>query len=120
VSPRKKQRIVECSFLIPVLRDNALSDGTEHSTEQWEWLTSELWDRFGGATESPGLYSGFYTDPDTGEKVTDESRRFTVAVSEQRLEDVRDLMREACQIFCQKCIYLSIAGKVEFIERSTS
>lgn len=118
MSPRKKSSIVECSFLIPVSGDAALSDGSDHSTEQWDWLTSELWSRFGGATQSPGLYVGFYTDPDTGQQVTDESRRFTVAVSQGRLRDVRELMREACDIFCQKCIYLSIAGKVEFIERS--
>lgn len=120
MSPRKKLNIVECSFLIPVLRDSALSDGRGHSSEQWDWLSDELWVRFGGATESPGMYVGFYADPDTGEKVTDESRRFTVAVSQSRLRDVRDLMREACSIFCQKCIYLSVAGKVEFIERSST
>ena len=64
------------------------------------------------------MFVGFYTDPDTGQQISDESRRFTVAVPKNRLRDVRDLMRETCSIFCQKCIYLSIAGKVEFIERS--
>ena len=118
MSPRKTPALVECSFLIPIRGDAALSDGSEHSTEQWEWLTDELWTRFGAGTQAPGLYIGFYTDPDTGLPVTDESRRYTVAVSQKQIRELRDLMREACSVFCQKCIYLSIAGKVEFIERS--
>lgn len=83
-------------------------------------MTAELWSRFSGATQSPGLYVGFYQDPDSGQMVTDESRRYIVAVPQSRLKDLRELMREACDVFHQKCIYLSIAGKVEFIERSSS
>jgi hypothetical protein len=119
VSPRKKQAAVECSFLIPIRGDEALSDGSVHSTVQWEWLNTELWSRFSGATQSPGLYVGFYQDPDSGQMVTDESRRFVVAVPPSRLKAMRDLMRAACDVFHQKCIYLSIAGRVEFIERSS-
>lgn len=120
MSPRKKPAVVECSFLIPIRGDEALSEGSLHSAIQWEWLTSELWSRFSGATQSPGLYVGFYQDPDFGQMVTDESRRYIVAVLQSRLKDLRELMREACDVFHQKCIYLSIAGKVEFIERSSS
>ncbi|REJ72010.1 MAG: hypothetical protein DWQ29_22205 [Planctomycetota bacterium] len=118
VSPRKKSSHVECGFLVPIRGDAALSDGSVHAPEQWEWLRAEIWSQFGGVTESPGLHVGFYQNPDTEEMVTDESRRFTVAVQEHEVDNLRDLMREACVMFCQKCIYLSIAGRVEFIERS--
>ena len=67
-------------------------------------------------TLAPGLYQGGYTDPDTGERVFDQSRKFYVAVPGRDLNKVRKMLTQACNVFGQKCIYLSIAGKVEFIE----
>ncbi|HEY2412919.1 MAG TPA: hypothetical protein VGI40_11785 [Pirellulaceae bacterium] len=107
---------VECSFLIPVCRDANLSDGSPHLRAAWQWLDSELFDRFGGRTKAPGEYHGFYRDPDTEEQVADESIRFFVAVPKKDMNKLRSLLEGACVIFAQKCIYLSIAGKVEFVE----
>jgi hypothetical protein len=106
---------LECSFLIPHRRDAHLSDGDLHGIEAWHWLDEELVKRFGGRTLAPGFYAGVYTDPDTGQSVPDQSRRYIVAVPEDRVDDVRHLLREACELFWQKCIYLSVAGRVEFI-----
>ena len=111
-----QKRVSECSFFIPIRRDANLSDGELHSTEVWDWLDDELYDRFRGGTVAPGLYDGFYRDPDTEERISDESRKFLVAVSVQQIDDLRDLLAEACVKFQQKCIYLSVAGEVEFIE----
>ena len=61
---------------------------------------------------------GFYTDPDTGQRVSDESKRIIAAVSESRLDELRQLLVEACDWFQQKCIYLSVAGRVEFVSKS--
>lgn len=110
----------ECSFLIPVRGDDGLSSGELHSAMEWEWLEDQLWQKFGAGTEAPGLYTGFYPDPDTGERVSDESRRYIVALADDRLDDLRDLLRECCDVFSQKCIYLSIAGEVEFIQHPTT
>ena len=107
--------LLECGFLIPLHRDANLSDGEVHSITAWAWLEDRLSD-FGGATRSPGAYEGWYHDPDTGEKITDRSRKYTVAVSRGRVRKLRALLREACSVFQQKCIYLSVAGQVEFIE----
>jgi hypothetical protein len=107
--------LLECSFLIPVHRDRNLSDGKPHRKTIWAWLEREL-SAFGGATRAPHLYSGWYLDPDTGEPVADRSRKYFVAVSRARLDELRDLLRRACHEFCQKCIYLSVAGRVEFVE----
>ena len=71
--------------------------------------------RFDGVTQAPGLYSGAYRDPDTGERVNDESRRFIVALPEERVDELKALLRTACEVFQQKCIYLSIAGSVELV-----
>jgi hypothetical protein len=107
--------LLECSFLIPIRRDRNLSDGRLHRTTAWAWLESHLGD-FGGATRASGLYEGWYLDPDTEEPVRDRSRRYTVALPRAKLGRLRALLREACRVFRQKCIYLSIAGHVEFIE----
>jgi len=107
---------IECSFLIPLRRDAALSDGELHPVETWEWLRDELYSQFGGQTLAPGLYQGFYQDPDTGMQVHDESYRFIVAVSDDKLADLRQLLQAACVMFAQKCIYFSRAGVVEFVQ----
>ena len=107
--------IVECSFFIPLRRDANVSDGEAHPPEAWDWLDNELWHRFKGGSMAPGQYHGFYEDPDTGSRVDDESFRFIVAVPKQEVEGLRMLLSAACVIFAQKCIYLSVAGKVEFV-----
>jgi hypothetical protein len=110
------QVLVECSFLIPTRRDAYLSDGELHSTESWQWLDDELYARFDGRTVAPGLYEGFYRDPDTKQRVPDQSRRYIVAIHQSGVNDLRVLLAVACGVFQQKCIYLSVAGQVEFIE----
>ncbi len=105
----------ECAFLIPMERDAILSDGQLHSIEAWEWLRDELFVRFDGVTQAPGLYSGAYRDPDTGQRVNDESRRFIVAIPEDQVEELKAILRIACEVFQQKCIYFSVAGSVELV-----
>lgn len=105
----------ECSLLIPIRGDADLCDGEEHQTEDWDWLADELFARFGGATLAPGFWEGFYTDPDSGNRVADKSRKYIVALPSSEFDELRSLLVECCQVFFQKCIYLSIAGEVEFI-----
>ena len=112
--------LVECSFFVPITRDAVLSDGQPHSVEDSHWLNNEIYARFrGGPTIAPGLYQGFYEDPDTKARIGDRSRRYIVAVNQSQLDELRGLLREACERFAQKCIYLSVAGRVEFIEASS-
>lgn len=107
--------LAECHFLIPVRRDANLSDGDLHATTAWEWLENELFVKFEGGTIAPGEQTGFYRDADTGQRVDDPSRKFTVAVNDDRLDELRALLQTACSVFQQKCIYLSIAARVEFV-----
>ena len=46
----------------------------------------------------------------------DVSKRYFVALSKQRVNELRKLLQLACIEFEQQCIYLSVAGVVEFIE----
>ncbi len=108
--------LLECSFLIPIWRDRNLSDGELHKREAWRWLRTLLYRRFEGATFAPGLHSGVYKDPDTGKPVEDKSRKYIVAIPEKQLKQLRALLSEACIRFAQKSIYLSVAGRVEFVE----
>jgi hypothetical protein len=100
---------------LPIRRDVNLSDGQLHSTEAWEWLDDELYVRFSGRTIAPGVYEGFYRDPDTTMQVSDESRKYIVAVKRTGVSALRSLLRQAKTVFQLKCIYLSVAGKVEFL-----
>lgn len=109
--------LLECSFLIPIPRDKQFSDGKSHKPRAWKWLEARL-EEFGGATRATALYSGWYRDPETGARVSDLSRQYVVAVPRPMLDKLRALLREACEVFRQKCIYLSIASKVEFVEGS--
>jgi hypothetical protein len=61
------------------------------------------------------FYEGWYLDPDAGESVRDLSRKYIVAVPRARADELRRLIRQACGRFAQKCIYLSVAGRVEFV-----
>jgi len=110
---------IECSFLIPIRRDANLSDGEPHAKEAWNWFEATLLAAFGGRTIAPGFYHGAYTDPDTHQPVADESVRFIVAASESDIALLRTILSIACTVFQQKCIYLSIAGRVEFIGGET-
>lgn len=111
-----REALVECSFLIPIRRDANLSDGAVHSPEAWGWLGDELFTQFHGRTLAPGLYEGSYQDPDTKQRVSDEARRYIVAVPNSSVDQLRGLLARACVVFQQKCIYLSVAGQVEFVE----
>lgn len=111
-----RKLVLECSFLIPIRRDRNLSDGKLHKTDAWDWLKGELYRRFEGLTQAPELYAGSYKDPDTEERVSDESYKYFVAVPKNRVRQLRRLLAEACLVFHQKSIYLSVAGYVEFVE----
>lgn len=108
-------RPFECSFLIPIRGDVDLSDGDLHPTDAWQWLADEIFVLFGGGTIAPGLWEGFYTDPDSGARIADESRKYIIAIPPDEFDTLRNLLAECCRVFHQKCIYLSIAGEVEFI-----
>lgn len=110
--------LLECSFLIPICGDQDLGGGQEHEQWIWRWLDAELYRRFGGATQASGQYQGFYADPDTKERVADTCLKFYVALNDRDVDELRQLLKGACYLFQQKCIYLSIGGHVEFVKAS--
>ena len=85
-------------------------------TATWDWLEDELLTL--RRPDPRPTAEGFYFDPDTGEPVRDRSRNYVVAVPHARVAELRRLLRQACGQFGQKCIYLSVAGLVEFVEEN--
>jgi hypothetical protein len=116
LGPMSSGMLRECRFLIPLCRDKDISDGEHHETDTWQWLDDELTSRFDGRTKSSGLFQGAWKNPKTGALTRDESIQFLVAVPEARLDEIRELLGRACGVFAQQCIYLTIAGNVEFVE----
>lgn len=106
---------IECTFLIPERRDADLSDGCVHYQDAWDWLDDELFEKFDGRTIAPGLYEGIWRDPSTNQRVSDMSRKFIVAVPNDRIDFLRDLMKTCARVFQQKAIYLNVGGAVEFV-----
>lgn len=108
------EKLLECAFLIPLVRD---SDRVRHSPLAWRELEDDLRD-FLNAFSGPERWR-LLRDRETiageWEGVRDESRKYVVAVSESRLDELRRLLVEQCVRFDQRAIYLSVAGVVEFI-----
>lgn len=97
-----REQLLECSFLIPVRKDRSLSDGRPQRDTAWKWLDRQLGSRFEGATRALELYEGWYDDPDTGERITDLSQKYFVAIARKRLHELRVLLREACKVFFKR------------------
>lgn len=111
-----KSKLMECRFLVPLRRDVEISDGNLHETDCWQWLDHELAGRFGGRTKFAEQLQGIWKNPKTGALTSDESIQFIVAVLEESLDELRAVLSLVCVQFAQQCIYLSIAGTVEFVE----
>jgi hypothetical protein len=84
--------------------------------ESWDWLTDSLCEKFEGYTIAPSFYEGVWKSPRTGKPIGDQSRKYYVALAASKVDSLRHLLAEACVVFRQQAIYLSVAGSVEFIE----
>jgi hypothetical protein len=111
-----QEQLVEAAFLIPIREDRDVGNGRLHPYTRWQRLTRDLYHMFEGWSRAPGLVEGVYKDPDTGQPVSDKSRRYVVALPQRELEHLRRYLREVGAVFKQKVIYLSVAGQVEFVE----
>lgn len=108
--------LLECRFLIPLRSDVEISDGRIHASRTWRWLERELFDHFSGWSKPQNTLAGTWKSSKTGEAVNDVSVEYVVAVAKGKLKKLRSILQRACVRFAQQCIYLSVAGIVEFVE----
>lgn len=107
-----------CVFLIPVVRD---SDRKPHPSIVWRLLQDALLRTFGGATGPEEVIYYRKADPVKGAwspganeaPIEDRSRKYTVAIPEDRVDDLRGLLRKAGNSFDQQVIHLEVAGYAE-------
>src|SRR6476646_8387383 len=104
---------VECAFMIPLVRN---SDRRPHNPLAMRDLEDSIFSTFEGLTGPERLYRipppvpGKYTDRSKN-RIDDENHRFVVALPKSRLDELRGVLKRACNTFDQESIYLSIAGK---------
>ena len=109
-----------CVFLIPVVRD---SDRIPHSPLTWRLLQDALIRTFGGSTgpedvlyyRSRGAIPGTWAPGGSEAPIEDRSRKYTLAIPADRVEDLRALLRRAGRSFDQRVIYLEVAGYAELV-----
>jgi hypothetical protein len=113
------EKLVECSFLVPLVRD---TDRVAHPPIAWTLFQDAMREVFPKGHTGPELVymevetvPGEYVDEEAKKVVSDVNRRYIVAIPRSKLEDLRQLLRKAARTFDQKAIYLSVAGEVEFV-----
>jgi hypothetical protein len=107
-------------FLIPIREDPVIGSGTLHPAFRWKALQDALERSFGGWTAPDFRVRGAWIDPQLGSPVHDESRPFEVDVEEEKLGEIRSLLRRVCRTFVQQCIRVVILGRVEYVEAAPS
>ncbi len=60
---------------------------------------------------------GEWVQGQSGKVIEDESRKYHVAVPKDQVKRLRGILRKVANSFDQECIFLSVAGLVEYVER---
>src|SRR3989442_684160 len=97
---------IETWFLIPIRRN---SDKQLHVATLWSNLREEISALAEGLSGPTGvvvikdveLVEGSWTNPKTGKREEDESRKYTVMLSESKVENLRNVLDRAANSFDQ-------------------
>jgi len=104
----------ECQFVIPRRRDRRLSDGEPHAPTALAWWRKQLWEKFGVRRWSGATEFSDWRD-NSGPRVSDQLVKFTIALPDDKVDELRQLLMEACVVFCQECIYLRVGADAELV-----
>jgi hypothetical protein len=102
--------LVAVQILVPVLSDTTRQPWPQDVIDAWEADAVKLF----GAFTRMGVVSGVWQD-ERGVVVADESRCYLIAVTRERLGEVRAFARAACHTFEQRCIYFQVVGSAELL-----
>ncbi len=107
--------LVVFDILIPCTES---ATGIVHAPEKFdEWLLATV-ERFGGATGIGLALRGLWFDPNlprVADPIEDHSNWYKVGVEPERIEELREYVRETARAFGQKCVYFERAGEAEFV-----
>jgi hypothetical protein len=113
------ERLVQCEFFVPIVRN---SDKKPHQPSAWMALGNAVRRAFPAGHSGPETFyrgdsfvPGEYEDAPNEPPIQDESRRYLLAIPESKVDDLRQLLRQAANTFDQKAMYLAVKGEVEFI-----
>ena len=113
----------ECWFLIPILRD---SDRKPHEPMVWRLLQENLLILAAGWTGPEGthlirkldLVPGGWKPEGEIKPTEDESRKYTVIITQAKFEMLRTILKKAANSFDQQEILLCIRGRAHRIIRN--
>lgn len=104
----------ECVFLIPLVRD---SDRRPHQPIVWDLLRNALRREFEAFHFDVATVPGeWISSDDPGNVVEDQCRKFTVAIPQDRVDELRRVLRRAGNSFDQREVYLAVAGYAELLK----
>jgi hypothetical protein len=104
--------MIECSFLIPI----AFSP-TEEELEGFDTLEEFLVFYFSGFTVH--RVEGVWKNPETKKIEEENSRRYIIAVDEQKVYILRNVIKSCLIWFNQQEIYFSVGGHVEMLKEDS-
>jgi hypothetical protein len=113
---RSPPPLIECRFLVPLVRD---SDRRPHALRHWKALEDALFRHFDGFAGPEGPVPGNYKNR-SGRRVSDLSRRYTIALLPNGVDALRRLLRRVANTFDQECIYLVVGVEVELVDADPS
>lgn len=113
------EHLVQCEFFVPIVRN---SDKKPHPPSAWNALGKEIRHVFPAGHSGPETFyrgdsvvPGEYADAPDEPPIQDSSRRYLIAVPEEKIDDLRTLLRKAANTFDQLAMYLAVRGNVEFV-----
>lgn len=124
MSEAARGEYIRCAFVIPIVRD---SDRGEHPPIAWRLLHEnirQLFDGYQGPQEVSNIrgyfqdlepVGGEWTNPETGERKPDVSRKYTIAVRPQQVPELRSVLLRAGNTFDQQSVYFEVGEAVEFL-----
>lgn len=107
----EEKAMIETYFLIP-LADN---DGKKFKKKQYKEMEYDIVKRFGGLTKAAGINVGYWVN-DEGILFEDKTYKYVLAISEDREEELKEVLSKYCKVFKQECLYLNVNGKVYFVD----
>lgn len=105
-----------CQVVIPLVSGRTRAPWHPNKVPDWEAATAYL---FGGISPIALAVVGRWRDPSKPPRkgiVPDPQNRYEVAVGRSRIAELKEYMRFTCVHFEQECLYLALAGAVEFID----